>query len=290
MKKLKLAFTDTHQHLAVFFANLLQTRYDLEIVEKDPDFLIFGDTNFGTNNKHYSKDKVIKIFYTGENQRPEDYDCHYAISFDHNYEGWHYRLPLFVVYMWAWKHIHNMPYQMDYVLGDIHKNKKDSFCSFVVSNSNCAERNTFFHKLNPLKKIDSGGKLFNNTGKTLVGEQEKIDFLSTRKFNICFEPFSHPGYVTEKIMHAFYAGTVPIYWGSPTIASDFNPKSFINVHDFKDFDEAVEFILKVDKDDKLYEEYLNAPKFINNLPPSYLILDNFLNWFDAVVYNKIMQR
>ncbi len=290
MKKLKLGFTDTHDHLARFFHSILATRYEIEFDNKSPDFLIFGDTNFGTDNRKYSKKDVIKIFFTGENQRPEDYDCHYAISFDHNFESWHYRLPLFVIYMWAWNHIHKMPYPMTYILNDIDLKKKDSFCSFVVSNPNCKLRNDFFTKLNSKKSVDSGGKLYNNIQAKLDGEQSKIDFLSTRKFNICFESMSHPGYVTEKILSAFYAGTVPIYWGSETITSDFNPKSFINVHDFDTLDDVVEYVLKVDSDDELYNSYLKAPKFTNNLPPSYLVLDNFLNWFDAVVYNKIMQR
>ena len=290
MKKLKLGFTDTHNHLAMFFYSILSTRYEIEMDNENPEYLIFGDNNFGNQNLRYDKNKVTKIFYTGENQRPENYDCHYAISFDHNYESWHYRLPLFVIYMWAWKHLHGMKYNMDYVLGNIEPQEKTSFASFVVSNPNCKERNNFFELLNKYQPVDSGGKLFNNINANIQGEQGKIDFLSTRKFNICFEPFTHPGYVTEKIMHAFYAGTIPIYWGNELIASDFNRDSFINVHDFPTFEDAIEYIIKVDIDSNLYDKILAAPKFINNIPPSYLILDNFLNWFDAVVYNKIMQR
>ena len=57
MRKLKLGFTDTHDHLLQFFYNLLANRFDIEIVDVEketPDYLIFGDTNFGTNNKKFS--------------------------------------------------------------------------------------------------------------------------------------------------------------------------------------------------------------------------------------------
>ena len=291
MKPLRIAFTDTHEHLATFFISILQSRYEVEIVDisASPDFLLFGDDNFGNNNLKVSRENCTKIFYTGENRRPENFDCDYAISFDHNFEPWHYRLPLYVVYMWALENIHETKFDYNYIFNPEIKEKTD-FCSFVVSNPKCEERNEFFKKLHAIKHVDSGGKLYNNINANLAGEESKVDFLSTRKFNICFEHTSHPGYTTEKILHAFYAGTVPIYWGSETIANDFNPAAFINVHDFDSFDDAIEFIMKVDTDDELYASYVNAPKFLNGVPPTYIMLDNFLNWFDAVVYNKILQR
>jgi hypothetical protein len=292
MNKLFLGVTDTHEHLAQFFMSILGTRYNLEIVDTNketPEILLFGDDNFGNNNTKFSRKDCIKLFYTGENRRPENFDCDYAISFDHNFEPWHYRLPLYVIYMWALEYIHNTPYDYNYIFNPVVKEKTD-FCSFVVSNPNCIERNEFFKKLHAIKHVDSAGKLYNNINAKIEGESGKIDFLSTRKFNICFEPYSHPGYVTEKILHAFYAGTVPIYWGSETIANDFNPAAFINVHDFNSQEEAIAHIIKVDQDDELYASYINAPKFLNNIPPSYIILDNFLNWFDAIVYNKINKR
>lgn len=287
--KLKLGFTDTHEHLATFFYSVLSTRYDIEVDNESPEFLIFGDENFGQQNRKFRRKDVTKIFFTGENQRPEKYDCDYAISFDHNSKSWHYRLPLFVIYMWALKHIHNTKYGINYIFEPEIK-EKTSFASFVVSNPNSQPRVDFYNLLSQYKKIDSAGKLFKNVDVDLSGEQAKIDFLSTRKFNICFESMSHPGYVTEKILHAFYAQTVPIYWGSPTIAADFNSEAFINVHRFSSFDKVVEFVTKVDEDDDLYNHLVTQPKFIHNIPPSYVMIENFLNWFDAIVYRKIKKR
>jgi hypothetical protein len=287
--KLKLGFTDTHEHIAAFFTSILSKRYDVELDYDSPDFLIFGDENFGTNNKNFNKKDVVKIFYTGENRRPEKYDCDYAISFDHNFNSWHYRLPLFVVYMWSLEKIHKTKYNFNYIFKPEVK-EKTSFASFVVSNPNCKERNDFFQQLSNYKKVDSGGKLFNNIEANLSGEESKIEFLSSRKFNICFESMSHPGYVTEKILHAFYAQTIPIYWGSPTIAADFNQNAFINVHKYGSFNDVIKFVEKVDNDDDLYNRIIAQPKFMHNIPPSYLILENFLNWFDAIVYKRILKR
>ena len=57
MRKLKLGFTDTHDHLAQFFSSVLANRFDVEIDNENPDYLIFGDENFGTNNKKFSASK-----------------------------------------------------------------------------------------------------------------------------------------------------------------------------------------------------------------------------------------
>lgn len=287
--KLRLGFVDTHEHLVSFFYNVLSSRYDIEIDHENPEFLIFGDENFGEQNKRFSKKDCTKIFYTGENRRPEKYDCHYAITFDHNYSSWHYRLPLYIIYMWSLQNIHNTRYTYDYIF-NAKIEKKTDFCSFVVSNGSSVPRTTFFEKLSKYKKVDSAGRHLKNIDINLDGEQAKIEFLSTRKFNICFESQSYPGYVTEKILHAFYAKTIPIYWGSSTVDVDFNRSAFINVHDFPSFDHAIEFIKTVDSNDVLYEKILTQPAFSHNIPPSYYVIDNFLNWFDAVVYKKVGGR
>jgi hypothetical protein len=164
MNKLILGVTDTHEHLAQFFMSVLGTRYNVEIVDPNketPEILLFGDDNFGSNNTNFSRKDCIKLFYTGENRRPENFDCDYAISFDHNFEPWHYRLPLYVIYMWALEYIHNTPYDYNYIFNPVVKEKTD-FCSFVVSNPNCIERNEFFKKLHAIKHVDSAGKLYNN--------------------------------------------------------------------------------------------------------------------------------
>lgn len=288
--KLKIGFADTHNHLASFFYYLLSSRYSLELDNTTPEVLIFGDRNFGEENLKFSRKECVKLFYTGENQRPQDYDCDYAISFDHISEPWHYRLPLFVIYMWALEHLHRTPFKYDHLFHLPAPAEKTDFCSFVVSNPGCPQRNEFFSLLNSYKKVDSAGKLFKNIDIDLPDENSKIDFLSKRKFNICFEAYQHPGYVTEKILHAFYARTVPIYWGSQTIDVDFNPRAFINANNYRSLGELADAVIAIDNDDNLYAAIANQPKFLYNIPTSYVILDNFLNWFDAVVNGKIEGR
>src|SRR5262249_19232982 len=74
-----------------------------------------------------------------------------------------------------------------------------------------------------------------------------------------FENESHPGYTTEKIYEAMLVNTLPIYWGDPRVAVDFNPRSFLNYHDFGSLEALIERVIEVDRNDELYCEYLSQP-------------------------------
>ena len=70
----------------------------------------------------------------------------------------------------------------------------------------------------------------NNVGSPVA---DKYAFESEYKFSIAFENASYSGYTSEKILEAFAAGTVPIYWGDPDIAKVYNSKAFINLNEGK---------------------------------------------------------
>ena len=69
----------------------------------------------------------------------------------------------------------------------------------------------------------------------------------------------HSGYTTEKLVHAMAAHTIPIYWGNPQVSEDFNPKSFINCHDYSSLEAVIERIIEVDQNESLYRHYLEEP-------------------------------
>jgi hypothetical protein len=53
-------------------------------------------------------------------------------------------------------------------------------------------------------------------------DQSKTDFQRKCKFTLCFESTKNEGFITEKITDAFYADTIPIYYGSSTITDYYN--------------------------------------------------------------------
>jgi hypothetical protein len=289
MKKLRLGFTDTIKPFEEFFTEVLSRQYDIERDDENPEYLIFGDRNFGTNNMQpkYRHDKCVRIFFTGENQRPAHYDCHYSISFDHENRN-NYRLPLFVIYDWDNKRkgIANSD-NCDRDIMDI-MGKPREFCSFVVKNGGCEMRNNFFHKLSQYKKVDSAGPLFNNVGYVLEGGdravQAKAEFLPKYKFNLCFENSSYPGYATEKLFEALVFKTIPIYWGSPTIEADFNPRAFLNWDDYQDSDRLIEAIKQVDQNEGDFTNMYLEPMFNWWVKPKVFDLDRLVFWFNKYVY------
>lgn len=287
-KTIKLGFTDTNTQIANFFVAILSQKFDILIDNDNPDYLIFGDRNFGENNLKYDPNKVVKIFYTGENQRPWDYQCHYAISFDHIENEKMYRLPLYVIYDYN-NLVQRIPSFVTYRRSEDDIEKKQGFCSFVVRNPNCERRNVFFHKLSAYKQVDSGGPLFNNIGRVLdygdAAMKAKIEWLQDYKFNICFENSSYPGYATEKLYEAYIGGTIPIYWGSPTIEVDFNPRAFLNWYDYGSDEALIEAVIELDNNPDKYRQMYMEPlfsKYVNR----FMKFENFTNWFEKNVYKN----
>jgi hypothetical protein len=162
---------------------------------------------------------------------------------------------------------------------------KEGFCSFVVRNGGCQERNNIFHELNKYKRVDSGGPLFNNVGGPIDqagfnSHITKTGFILKRKFHIAYENSSYPGYVTEKILHGFLGDSIPIYWGSPCVSMDFNPLAFISRHNFDSNEDMLKWIKEVDTNDKLYDAIMMEPLFNRfNTMNRFLDYDRFRAWF-----------
>lgn len=251
MKTININFVDFYKGFDVQdneFLNTLRQYYNV-IISDTPDYLFYS--GFGYNHLKYDG---IRIFYTGECITPDFNECDYAIGFDRLSFGDRYaRIPLYNLFQYKpeYENLHN---RRKYTLPEV---ASRGFCSFVVSNCFAKEeRAIFFEMLSKYKTIASGGRYKNNIGGAV---KDKRSFLSNYKFNIAFENSSYDGYVTEKIMEAFSAGAIPIYYGDPRVAEDFNPNAFINANDYQDFDTMIERIKEIDNNDELYLEMLNSP-------------------------------
>ena len=77
------------------------------------------------------------------------------------------------------------------------------------------------------------------------------------------------GYISEKIVDSFRAGTIPIYYGDYIIDEFINPKTYILIYGENDIERKIEYIKKIDNNDTLYlsimkEKPIIDKNFINN--------------------------
>ena len=142
-------FWDSFKKEEFYIYQFLCKKYNVVIAEK-PDYLIYS--SFGYDHLKYD---CIRIFYTGENIRPNFNHCDYAIGFDYiEFEDRYFRLPIYLAFD---KYINIFK-----IAETKHKDKRNykirnKFCNMVVSNGLNSERIEFFKQLSTYKKIDSGG-------------------------------------------------------------------------------------------------------------------------------------
>ncbi|MFP6110337.1 glycosyltransferase family 10 domain-containing protein [Helicobacter pylori] len=296
---------------ALYF--ILSQRYAITLHQNPdkPADIVFGNP-LGSARKILSYQNTKRVFYTGENEVPNFNLFDYAIDFDElDFRDRCLRMPLYYAHLHYEAELVNdttAPYKLkDNSLYALKKpshhfkenhphlcavvnNESDplkrGFASFVASNPNAPIRNAFYDALNSIEPVTGGGAVKNTLGYKV---KNKNEFLSQYKFNLCFENSQGYGYVTEKIIDAYFSHTIPIYWGSPSVAKDFNPKSFVNVHDFKNFDEAIDYIRYLHTHpnaylDMLYENPLNS---INGKAYFYqnLSFKKILDFFKTILEN-----
>lgn len=248
MKSVRIKFCDFSKNFNVNdndFINILKKRYSVELSD-NPDYVFYSV--FGDDHLRYN---CIRIFYTGECYSPDFNIADYAIGFDYIKFGDRYlRVPLYRLFQYK----DDLEKALSNRIG-LDKNRR--FCSFVCSNDRgMAERVEMFELLQSYMEVGSGGKYKNNVGAPVP---DKIDFLRNYKFNIAFENCVGDGYTTEKIVQAFAAGAIPIYYGNPLIAREFNTKAFVNCHDYKDFNEVLDIVKRINEDDNLYYSMIREP-------------------------------
>ena len=279
---LSIAFTDMWFEFNPkynFFTCLLEDeikKQGLEIEVKvvtdtaeKPNLVIFGP--FGDGHRKF--DGVPKIFFSGENN-PHIEGPEIILSVGHSLEvnSKTLRMPLWILEV-NWFNadpgqIRNpkpIPYEVCTKPQVNFLSQKAEFASYIVSNPKNEHRNAALGEVSKYKRVDSAGAHLNNMGMKLEGglgggggEMVKHEFLQKYKFNICFENASDSGYITEKYFHAKAAGCIPIYWGDPNLARDFNPAGGINAHG-KSWDQVREEIKAIDTDPMKYLQMFSIP-------------------------------
>jgi hypothetical protein len=100
----------------------------------------------------------------------------------------------------------------------------------------------------------------------------KIDGLKDYMYSVVIENCKRDYYFTEKLIDCFLTGTIPIYWGCPSIGDYFNTKGIIIVDDIDDIGKSLSNVTT-----ELYEEM--KPYLIENFNKAkkYNLAENFIH-------------
>lgn len=225
---------------------------------------------------------AIAVEVSGENAPPDFNQADYAISpYRIAYGDRHLRYPAFCLRP-TFRSLFDAEGRL--IPFDAHAEaaRKERFCTIVVSNANrdgaCT---TLFDLLSAHKPLASGGKWRNSFGGKRV--DDKLAFLRTGKFTLACENSAFPDYVTEKIVDAFAARTVPIYWGAPNVSETFNPEAFIDCSRFPSLEAVVEEVRRLDADDAAYEAMLAAPLFKEGCCPETFRKERLRDFFANIL-------
>ena len=217
-KRLKIYCVDFHNKTKqkLWLEKKIEDKFIIEYDKDNPDYLLYNI--FGKKHENPKYKNAIKIGIFTENRIPDLNKVDYALGHFHiNYLDRYFKHSIFL-----WQNFKAINEKRKEVLK---MPKRTKFCAAVISNCQKAHfRLNFINDLSKYKKIDMAGKCRNNIGGLV---KDKVNFLSTYKFSIAMENSSGDGYVSEKIVHSFIAGTIPIYYGDYMIDEYINPKSYI---------------------------------------------------------------
>jgi len=198
------------------------------------------------------------IWFTGENIRPPyNKEIGLTLSYDQDpFNDTNMYFPLWYTHLdWFGKPEFNFRVGLDVeqrtLLSPRTLSKADSKLACVFF------KNPHPMRLRAVAELEKYGTVdvFGNTSKNVV--QYKREVARDYRYMLCFENDFYPGYVTEKLLDAYLAGCVPIYWGHLGTNEYINEKCFISVADGESLGEVCHSLASLDQDD--YEKIASEP-------------------------------
>ena len=123
-------------------------------------------------------------------------------------------------------------------------------------------RDAFFRTVSKyLTSADSYGKCLNNQASRAPGSFNDLTQLYRGyKFVAAIEHTKKQGYLTEKIINAYEANSIPVYWGASETASElFNTESYIDLSKFSSHIAAASHLQNLARDPKRLQTMLAQP-------------------------------
>jgi hypothetical protein len=130
----------------------------------------------------------------------------------------------------------------------VHKNEwslgyeKNKLVSMMISEKIKLEGHRLRHKI---KDNLTNIEIFGRGHKPI---EHKIEALKNYKFQVVIENAKVNGYFTEKLIDCFVTGTIPIYWGDPSIQEVFDTSGMIIVQSYDEIVKTINELENIDLD------------------------------------------
>jgi len=143
---------------------------------------------------------------------------------------------------------------------------KTKLLSIIASNKRQSEGHRLRHEI-----IDKFRSKLDIYGRGINTIQYKLDGLKDYMFSIVVENGNYDYYFTEKLIDCFVTGTVPIYWGCPSIGDFFNLDGILKFENISEFENILNNLTE--------SKYIDMMKAINDnfeRTKNYLLSEDFM--------------
>lgn len=113
----------------------------------------------------------------------------------------------------------------------------------------------------------------------------KHETLSRYKFTIAFENTAYPGYVTEKVVDAMVASSVPVYLGAPDVAEQLPADTFVDCQALKSPEEIAAHLKRMTVSEAM-EMIAAGQKFLRSPQGQRHTYEGFGEWIVSLVCGK----
>lgn len=205
---------------------------------------------------HWEKFPGVRILVTAENHAADLNHFDYCLTHEpveddrrHRFPYWQY-VTLFDAEARAALTAPRTPLTAE----DLHAQGRE-FCAFVSYNGKAKTRVRMVQALVKRRHVSCGGPFMNNIGYRV---ENKREFLAKHLFSVAFENEATTGYQTEKIVDAFIARSIPLYWGSDMAEEEFNPAAFVHARRYPTQEAFLDDVLAIADNEERLLAMLNA--------------------------------
>lgn len=237
-------------------------RYRRVANPEEADVLIANETVRSLRELHrVATSRHLRVFFGGEAVVPDFNLFDYATGFPLLDFGDRYmRLHPFVFFRHSFEEVNVQKSRES--RGLLSHSQRRGACSFIYSNKRAhSMRDNLFHQFSQVFRVDSLGRHLNNAVSPLSEIYQADRWLSERvaidenyRFSLAAENALFDGYTSEKLIASLFAGSIPIYWGNPSVGLDFNISRFIVVEDEASINGAINKVVTMNEDPALWRE------------------------------------